>query len=113
MKSAFFLLLLCISYSIGFAQKKSDSKEINQVVEASCGQCNFNLKSANKGCDLAVRINGVAYFVDGTKIDDHGDAHAKDGFCEKVRSAEVKGKIVNGRFKATFFKLLPETKTTG
>jgi hypothetical protein len=48
--------------------------------------------------------------VDGTKIDDHGDAHAKDGFCEKVRKAEVRGNIVNNRFLASSFKLLPESK---
>jgi hypothetical protein len=33
-----------------------------------------------KACDLAVRIDGKAYFVDGTSIDSHGDAHAADGF---------------------------------
>lgn len=81
------------------------AKEL-QVVEASCGQCQFGLKS-QKGCDLAVRINGKAYFVEGTKIDDHGDAHASDGFCEAVRKAEVQGKVVNGRYKATYFRLLP------
>ncbi len=63
-----------------------------------------------KTCDLAVRINGKAYFVDGTKIDEHGDAHANDGFCKKIRQAEVKGNVVNNRFVATHFKLLPETE---
>ena len=63
-----------------------------------------------KSCDLAIRINGKSYFVDGTKIDDHGDAHAKDGFCEKVCKAEVRGNIVNNRFLASSFKLLPESK---
>jgi hypothetical protein len=48
-------------------------------VEAACGECRFGLPGS--GCDLAVRIDGVAYFVDGTGIDDHGDAHAQDGFC--------------------------------
>ncbi len=84
-------------------------KKSVQVVEASCGQCKFKLPG--KSCDLAVRINGKAYFVDGTKIDDHGDAHADDGFCEAIRKAEVQGTIVNGRFKATYFKLLPERKS--
>lgn len=83
-----------------------DSTKKVQVVEAACGECQFQM--AGKGCQLAVRINGKTYFVDGTTIDDHGDAHAKDGFCEVVRKAEVQGKIVNNRFKATYFKLLPE-----
>ena len=75
-----------------------------QIVEAACGQCRLGLPG--KSCDLAVRINGKAYFVDGTNIDDHGDAHAKDGFCNSIRKAEVQGEIVNNRFKATYFKLV-------
>lgn len=81
-----------------------DSTRKILVVEASCGECNFKMEG--KGCDLAVRIDGKAYFVDGTKIDDHGDAHGADGFCEAIRKAEVQGEIVNNRFKATYFKLL-------
>ncbi len=79
------------------------------TVEASCGQCKFQLKG--KGCNLAVRFEGKAYFVDGTSIDEHGDAHADDGFCLAIRKAEVQGSIVNNRFVATYFKLLPEPVT--
>jgi hypothetical protein len=83
----------------------ADKKEISQVVDASCGQCQFGLTN-QEGCDLAVKINGKAYFVDGTKIDDHGDAHnKKDGFCEVVRKAKVTGKIVDNRFVASSFKM--------
>jgi hypothetical protein len=90
----------------GLALQAQDKKEIkHQTVEASCGQCNFGLKGG--GCDLAVRIDGKAYPVDGTKIDQHGDAHAKDGFCSVVRQAHVSGEVVGNRFKATEFKLLP------
>ena len=84
-----------------------DSTKKVLTVEASCGQCQFGLKS-KKGCDLAVRINGKAYFVEGTKIDDHGDAHANDGFCEVIRKAEVQGVIVDDKFKATYFKLVKD-----
>src|SRR5687768_2722134 len=83
-----------------------------QVVEAACGQCRLGLPG--KSCDLAVRINGKAYFVDGTTIDQHGDAHAADGFCQAIRKAEVKGTVINDRFKVTDFKLLPVApKSTG
>ncbi len=75
------------------------------VLEASCGECQF--KMDGKGCNLAVRINGKAYYVDGTAIDDHGDAHGKEGFCEAIRKAKVQGELVDNRFKATYFKLLP------
>lgn len=80
------------------------SKKI-QVVEAACGQCRFGLPG--KSCDLAVRINGNAYFVDGTDIESHGDPHASDGFCEAIRKAEVQGELEASRFKATYFKLVP------
>jgi hypothetical protein len=103
MKHIFTLLLFAAALSLQAQEKKANPKPT--IVEASCGECNFGLKG--KSCDLAVRINGKAYFVDGTSIDEHGDAHSKDGFCQAIRKAEVKGKIVKGRFKATYFKLLP------
>ncbi len=78
------------------------------MVDAACGQCMFELK--DKDCNLAVRFNGKTYFVDGTNIDSHGDAHASDGFCNKIRKAKVQGEIIDNRFKATYFLLLPEIK---
>ena len=103
MRYIFTLFFFAAALSLQAQEKKANPKPI--IVEASCGECNFGLKG--KSCDLAVRINGKAYFVDGTSIDEHGDAHSKDGFCQAIRKAEVKGKIVKGRFKATYFKLLP------
>jgi Family of unknown function (DUF6370) len=85
------------------SSKPDPGKKI-QLVEAACGQCKLGLPG--KSCDLAVRINGKSYFVDGTNIDSHGDAHAKDGFCEAIRKAEVQGEVINDRFKATYFKLV-------
>ena len=76
-----------------------------QIVEAACGQCQFNM-TEKSGCDLAVRMNGKSYFVDNTNIDDHGDAHADDGFCSTVRTARVQGEIVEGRFKVGSFELI-------
>ncbi|MBE0392991.1 DUF6370 family protein [Flavobacterium sp. PL002] len=104
MKNLFLSGLLFAALSLSAQEKKTAQK--TQIVEASCGECQFGLKG--KGCDLAVRIDGKAYFVDGTSIDEHGDAHGADGFCEAVRKAEVTGKIVNNRYKVSYFKLLPE-----
>jgi hypothetical protein len=84
---------------------KPDSTKKIQIVEAACGECQFGMKGDD--CDLAIRINDKTYFVDGTHIDSHGDAHAKDGFCKAIRKAEVQGEIVNNRFKSTYFRLLP------
>ena len=84
---------------------KGNNISINQVVEAACGQCQFGI-TGKAGCDLAVRIDGKSYFVDGTSIHDHGDAHADDGFCETIRQVEVKGEIIDGRFKAGTFTII-------
>jgi hypothetical protein len=106
-------LLAFASVSAAYAQAPTaamatpdKTKEV-LLVDASCGQCRLGLKG--KDCDLAIRLNGQAYFVDGTTIDSHGDAHANNGFCNTVRKAEVQGEIVDNRFQATYFKLLPET----
>ena len=85
---------------------KTNDPTLTQVVEASCGQCNFGLKD-KKGCDLAVKIDGKAYWVTGTDIHSHGDAHSTHGFCNSVRKAEVAGELVDGKFKVSHFKLLP------
>lgn len=89
------------------APSKPDPDKKLLRVEAACGQCRLGLPG--KSCDLAVRINGNSYFVDGTNIDSHGDAHAKDGFCEAIRIAEVQGEVINNRFKATYFKLVSQS----
>jgi Family of unknown function (DUF6370) len=91
--------------------KVDPSKKI-QVVEAACGECQYKMEG--KSCDLAVRIDGKSYFVDGTSIDEHGNAHADDGFCNAVRKAEVQGEIKDNRFVATYFKLIetPAKKKT-
>jgi hypothetical protein len=88
----------------------SNKKEVIQVAEVSCGQCQFELASED-GCDLVVRIDNEAYFVDGFDIDAFGDAHDEHtGFCEVIRKAEVTGVFENGRFKATSVKLVDGLK---
>lgn len=101
MKKIVSILALFICFSI-----QAQEKPKTQIVEASCGQCQFGM-TEKKGCDLAVRIDGKSYFVDGTKLDDHGDAHAEDGFCSAVRKAEVIGEVKDNKFVVTYFKLLP------
>lgn len=93
-------LFFCTTYA-------QENKKANiKIVEVSCGQCKFAMTD-KKGCDLAVRIEGKSYFVEGTTIDDHGDAHANDGFCSVIRKAEVIGEIKNNKFVVSYFKLLP------
>ena len=109
----FFISIVCVFLGTSVFSQKADSTVMKpdpakkiQIVEAACGECRFKLEG--KGCDLAVRMDGKAFFVDGTDIDSHGDAHAKDGFCNAVRKAEVQGELVNNRFRVTYFKLLRE-----
>lgn len=90
------------------ADKKPNSTKKTLTVEASCGECNFGL--VGNDCDLAVKIDGKAYYVDGVTIMEYGHPHNKNGFCVAVRKAEVQGDIVDGRFKASYFKLLPIKK---
>lgn len=106
MKKILILVILFIAQVSIAQQKKTPVK--TQFVEASCGQCQFGMEG--HGCELAVRIDRKSYFVDGTSIDSHGDAHANDGFCAAIRKAAVIGEIKNNRFVVTEFKLLPEEK---
>ncbi len=111
MKFIIALFSTCLIFGTANAQSKvsvPDPNKAIETVEASCGECQFKLDG--KGCHLAVRVNGKAYFVDGTSIDEHGDAHSSDGFCETIRKAEVQGEVVNDRFKVTYFKLMPVVK---
>ena len=101
MKKIISILVFFICISVN-AQEKPKT----QIVETACGQCQFGMTSKG-GCDLAVRIDGKSYFVDGTDINKHGDAHAADGFCSAVRKAQVIGEIKNDRFVVSEFKLLP------
>ena len=96
------ILLVCIL----IVSSCYNPKEINQVVEISCGQCQFKIQTP-KGCDLAVRIDTKVHFIDGVHIDDFGDAHHKEtGFCNVIRKATVSGTIENGRLKASSVKLI-------
>jgi hypothetical protein len=111
MKHIFLFLVACSFMYAGFGQSKDkvnatpDPSQKIQSVEASCGKCKLGLKGTS--CELAVRVAGHSYYVDGYNIDDFGDAHDDSGFCKAIRKAEVQGFVVNGRFKASYFKLLP------
>lgn len=107
MKS-YLLFALIFSCTSLFSQttKKSTIDPLKKVltVEASCGQCNF--KMAGKGCTLAIRINGKTYFVEKANIDEFGDAHANEGFCNAIRKAKVQGEIIDNKFIASYFELI-------
>jgi len=80
------------------------SRMLSGKVEASCGMCNFGMDS--RDCSLAIRVGEKTFNVKGTGMEDHGDSHADDGFCNAVRIANVKGKISKGKFKSESFALI-------
>ena len=86
-----------------FVPSVGENGQIDGLVLASCGMCNFGMK--NRKCSLAIQINEKAYNVKGSAIDDHGDSHAKDGFCNAIRVAKVSGKIKKNTFISTAFEL--------
>jgi hypothetical protein len=114
MKKFFTLLFICFLTYAATAQTtdtKATAPDLSkpvQIVEVSCGKCKLGLPG--KSCDMAVRIDKKAWYVDGASIDNFGDAHAHDGMCNAIRKAEVQGELVNNRFKISYIKLLPEVK---
>lgn len=98
MKKMFLVFLMMFSIGI-FAQKKIE----NQVVEAACGMCQFKVKT-DKGCAMAVKIEGKVYNVEGIDKKTFGDSHAKNGYCKIMHQALVSGEVREGKFYATSFK---------
>ena len=99
----FFLAAFAASAQTKPAGKLDASKPVLEL-EASCGSCNF--KMPGKECYLAVKYEGKAYAVEGTGLDDHGDAHEEKGFCMAVRKAKVQGNLKGDKFVVSYFELL-------
>jgi hypothetical protein len=110
MKSFLFGLMTLFLFTTANAQDSTNKKLVfnpkNPVYEvaATCGTCMFKMEG--KGCLLAVKFKGKNYFVDGTGLDDHGDAHDKEGFCNAIKKAKVQGSVVGERFLVTYFELI-------
>ena len=100
------LALLIFIPLVSFGQKTLKEKpEINLVkAEAACGICMLNMQGEE--CELAVKIKDSKYYVIGTGIDDHGNAHSKKGFCNAIRKAEIQGKVINNKYHITYFELV-------
>ena len=82
-----------------------ESGDVEGLVIASCGMCNFGTKNS-RGCSLEIKIGDMFYPVVGSSIHDHGDAHGKDGMCSAVRVAYTRGKIKKGKLHTRNFVLL-------
>jgi len=104
----FFSCCFFVLSAIGQNTALADTSKPVQAVEVSCGKCKLGLPG--KTCDLAIRIDGKAYYADGAGIDSFGDAHAGDGMCNAIRNAEVQGELLDNRFKISYIKILPAEK---
>jgi len=102
----FGVFLFLNAHSQEVAKKKlvfDPSKKVYELA-SSCGTCMFKMQG--KTCKLAVRFNNKDYYVEGTSIDDHGDAHSKEGFCNAIRKAKVQGEVVGDKFQVSYFELI-------
>ena len=73
---------------------------------AGCGSCNVSKKkpiSPDANFVTSITEDGKINDVKGTDIDDHGDSHAEEGFCNAIRVAKVKGEIKKNRLEAESF----------
>jgi hypothetical protein len=82
----------------------AENGAVSGLVHVSCGMCNFSMKS-QKECNLAIQIGEKSYMVQGTKMSELGDPHAKDGMCNAVRVANVVGSVKDDVFLADSFEL--------
>jgi len=87
-----------------FVTTIAENGTVSGLVQASCGMCNFSMKS-QKECSLAIQIGEKSYLVHGTKMSELGDPHAKDGMCNAVRVANVVGNIKDDVFLPNSFEL--------
>jgi hypothetical protein len=113
MKKIFLLLVFSLIGLAGFSQQYKEKAKLVfdttkpvLTLDASCGICQFKMEG--KDCALAVKYEGKYYYVEGTDIDDHGNAHDKHGFCNAVRKAKVQGELVGDKFRVTWFELVKE-----
>lgn len=112
MKKYLLSLIFIFMMHISMAQhtqllKKPDPRKELIEVEAGCGMCQFGLK--DKDCLLAIRKDDKLLHVKGTDIDDHGDAHGDEGFCNATHRARVQGRTKGDTFVVTYFELIPKT----
>ena len=64
----------------------------------SCGMCNF--MNGDNDCALAIKVGSKVFSVKGVGIYDHGDSHAKDGYCNVIKKVYVEGRVRGKSFTA-------------
>ena len=67
----------------GLLEKIPANNRVEGNVLVSCGMCNF--LNRDNDCSLAIKIGSRVLKVDGVGIDDHGDSHDSDGYCNVIK----------------------------
>lgn len=78
------------------AAKAAIQRVSDKSAQVACAGCVFHMEGA-EGCQLAVKLDGKTYFVDGAEVAGHD-------WCDKALDAVVNGAIENGRFAASSVK---------
>ena len=87
------------STSSGLLDKIPSNNQIEGNVLISCGMCNF--LTDDNDCSLSIKIGNKVFKVQGVGIDDHGDSHASDGYCNVIKKKYVEGIVRNNLFLPT------------
>ena len=99
----------------GCRPSRSNEKKVSTLVEnlpkdnfirgnvlISCGMCNFMTNTED--CSLTIKVGSSVLSISGIGIDDHGDSHAIDGYCNVIKKVYVEGEIKGDSFKPTILK---------
>ena len=82
----------------GLVESIPRNNYIEGNVLISCGMCNF--MSGDNDCALAIKVGRNVLSLKDVGIDDHGDSHAKDGYCNVIKKVYVEGRVRGKTFKA-------------
>ncbi len=99
------LVLLCLSLASACHGQARGKHLSGQTVTAACAMCIFKMKGV-KGCHWAVEIDDQYYLAEGNLPKNH-EPHAPGGMCTMPRKAVVDGDLLNNKFVASRFDLLP------
>ena len=84
---------------LGLLEKVPANNRVEGNVLVSCGMCNF--MNGDNDCALAIKIGSKVLKVRGVGIDDHGDSHDSDGYCNVIKKTYVEGIVRNNTFIPT------------
>ena len=76
---------------VGLIENIPKNNYLSGNVLISCGMCNFMVN--DNECSLAIKVGRNILSVKDVGIDEHGDSHARDGYCHVIKRVYVEGKV--------------------